>query len=379
MEPRPCVPPTLCPRRGSLCSYGARDTGEKGVDMGSARLRRAIAIAICTTVVFTGAAGAKQGRKFRARVAAGYVSAHQSKDGSFPAFSAVGSTSDAIVSLVAAKSSEESVDRALDYLEDAVGAGEVGTIGLKAKVVLAAAVGGRDPENFGGQNLVADIVSSEQPDGRLGTETTVFDQALALLALEGAGKQFTTQSVVWLADAQCRDGGWQFDEPAGPDDNKHCFNDQLETDNFQSDTNTTSLAVQVLAYIEESPPEPAANPFKFFKNIRDRQFGGWGYSWGVETTDANSTALVLQAFYSEGVPPPTGARHALKRLQYPVCSGKKRAGAFAFTWADDGGGKFTRSGADLGATIGGVLGLLEVPLWSVTPARKSVAVACAKA
>jgi hypothetical protein len=348
--------------------------------MGWVPLRRAIAIAVCTTVVVTGTAGAKPGQKFRARVAAGYVSARQSKDGSFPAFSTVGSTADAVVSLVAAKSSEESVQSALDFLENAVGAGEVDTIGLKAKVVLAAAAGGRDPENFGGQNLVADIVSSEEPDGRLGTGTTVFDQALALLALEGAGKQFATQSVVWLAEAQCRDGGWQFDEPAGPDDNRHCFNDQLEADNFQSDTNTTSLAVQVLAYIEESPPEPAGNPFKFFKNIRDGQFGGWGYSWGFETTDANSTALVLQAYASEGVSAPKGARHALKRLQYPVCSGKKKAGAFAFTWADDDGdGTFTRTGPDLGATIGGVLGLLEVPLWAVTPAKKSVAVACAQA
>jgi hypothetical protein len=332
---------------------------------------------MCTALALGGTAAAKPAR-FRARVAAQYVAAQQLADGSLPAFSAVGSTADAVVSLVAARSSENAVESALDFLEDAVRAGEVDGIGPTAKVVLAAAVGGRDPENFGDRNLVADILASEQPDGRFGAGTPVFDQALALLALQGAGKQFTTQSVVWLAEAQCRDGGWQFDEPAGPDDNRHCFNDQLETDNFQSDTNTTSLVVQVLAYIEESPPEPAANPFAFFRKIRDDRFGGWGYSWGTEMTDANSTALVLQAYASEGVVVPTGARHALKRLQYRICSGKKRAGSFAFTWSDeDGDGHFRRTGPDVGATIGGILGLLEVPLWAVTPAPRWVSVACA--
>jgi hypothetical protein len=353
-------------------------SGGKGWDVGSAGLRRAVAPALCAVLLFAGGAEAKHSQKFRARVAAQYLGDRQDANGSIPAFSAVGSTADAVVSWVAAKSAGGDVDVALDYLEGAVVAGEVETIGLKAKVVLAAAAGGRDPSDFGGQNLVADILASEQSDGRFGIGTPVFDQALALLALQGAGVQFTTQSVVWLAEAQCRDGGWQFDEPAGPDDNRHCFNDQLQDDFFQSDTNTTSLVVQVLGYIEESPPEPAANPFKFFKQIRDDVHRGWGYSWGVETTDSNSTALVLQAYAAAGVPPPEGARRALRRLQYPVCSGAKKAGAFAFTWSDeDGDGVFGRSGPDVGATIAGVQGLLEVPLWSVTPTNKQVEVACA--
>jgi hypothetical protein len=373
-----CVPPALCSCGGSSRFPGASDVGREGWDVRLIGFRRAVALALCTSVLLAGTADAKPSRKFRARIAAGYLGSQQEDDGSIPAFSPVGSTADAVVSLVAAKSGENAVEAGLDYLATAVAAGEANTTGLKAKVVLAAVAGGRDPANFGGANLVADIVGSEQPDGRLGVGTAVFDQALALVALQGAGVQFSTQSVVWLAEAQCGDGGWQFDEPAGPDDDKHCFNDQLESDLFQSDTNTTSLVIQVLAYIEESPPEPAADPFKFLKKIRDDGFGGWGYSWGFETTDANSTALVLQAYASEGIPPPKGARHALKRLQYPVCSGKKRAGAFAFTWSDeDGDGLFTRTGPDAGATIGGIQGLLEMPLWSVAPTDNWVEVGCA--
>jgi hypothetical protein len=347
--------------------------------VGPDRWRRTVALALCTSLFLGHPADAKRSRKFRARVAAGYVGSQQQSDGSIPAFSPVGSTADAIVSMVAAKSGGD-LEAALDFLEAEVTAGGAPTIGLKAKVVLAAVAGGRDPANFGGEDLIAAIVGSEQPDGRFGAGTPVFEHALALLALQGAGVQFSTQSVVWLAEAQCGDGGWQFDEPAGPGDNNHCFNDQLESDPFQSDTNTTSLAIQVLAYIEESPPEPAVNPFKFLKKIRDDVFKGWGYSWDVATTDSNSTALVLQAYASQGLEPPKGSRRALRRLQYPVCSGKKRAGAFAFTWSDDDGdGHASRTAPDAGATIGGIQGLLEVPLWSVGPTEKWVDVACAKA
>jgi hypothetical protein len=346
--------------------------------MGSARLRLLVAIVLAASFMLGSSVDAKS-RRFKARVAAGYVAGQQDADGSVPGFSLIGSTADAVVSWVAAKSSPENVEDALDYLEGAVAAGEASTIGLKAKVVLAAVAGGRDPAGFGGADLIEEILASEQPDGRLGVATSVFDQALALLALQGSGHGFSTQSVVWLAEAQCRDGGWQFDEPTAPGDNRRCINDELEDDFFASDTNTTSLVVQVLAYIEKSPPEPAANPFRFFRKIRDDRFGGWGYTRGL-LTDSNSTALVLQAYASEGLTPPKGARRALQRLQYPVCSAKTKAGAFAFTWTDDDeGGGFRRSGPDVGATIGGIQGLLEVPIWDVKPATKSSDVACAAA
>jgi hypothetical protein len=189
----------------------------------------------------------------------------------------------------------------------------------------------------------------------------VFDQALALLALQGAGESFTTASVEWLVDGQCADGGWQFDSPAGPGDDEHC-SDGTDSDFFLSDTNTTSLVVQVLGYIEESPPEPSVNPFTFFRAIRDDDRDGWGYSWGLEVTDANSTALVLQAYAATGRNAPKGSRKALARLQYGFCS--ENAGAFAFTWTDeDGDGKFIRSGPDVGASIGAIMGLTETPYW----------------
>jgi hypothetical protein len=345
---------------------------------------RAAIVGLASVVALVGTAGAvanpesaqaSPGRRYRARIAVGWLAGQQEADGSVPAFSPMGSTADAVVSMVGAGVGLSSINNALDYLEGAVAAGEADTIGLKAKVVLAATAGGRDPADFGGHDLVAEIQESEQTDGRLGVVTPVFEHALGLIALEGSGNTFSTQSVQWLVDAQCEDGGWQYDEPAGEQDDKHCLNDQIDSD-FQSDTNTTSLVIQVLAYVEKSPPVPAVDPFKFLRKIRDDVFKGWGYSWGVELTDSNSTALVLQAYAAEGLPRPKNARHALKDLQYPLCG--NRNGAFAFTWSDeDGDGDYKRTGPDVGATIGGIQGLLELPLWFGTREVEDELVACA--
>jgi len=301
------------------------------------------------------------GRTRRARVAVKYLVSQQKPNGSLPAFSAVGSTADAVVGMVSARRGARAIGEAIGWLRNKVRNDKVGSFGLKAKVALAVATAGRNPRNFGGANLIREIRDTELESGRFGENTPVFDQALALLALQGAGASFTTKSVEWLVDAQCDDGGWQFDEPAGEGDDEHC-DAGTDDDFFLSDTNTTSLVVQVLGYIEESPPLPATDPFAFFDAIRDDLKRGWGYSWGFETTDANSTALVLQAYAAHGATPPTGARKALAGLQYGFCS--KNKGAFAFTWTDeDGDGKFTRSGPDVGATAGAIMGLTETPFW----------------
>lgn len=287
----------------------------------------------------------------RADRAIGFIASQQAPNGSFPAFSPVGSTADAVLALVAAGEGAEHVDRALAFLGRRVSAGDAVGIGLQAKVVLAAVAAGTNPATFGGEDLVSAIRDAEQPDGRLGAETAVFDHALGVLALVAAGIAPSAATQDWLAAAQCADGGWQYDAPAGPGDDAHC-QDQADPagDFFLSDTNTTAIAVQALEAAGGSA-DAAVDPASFFAAIRDASHGGWGYTWGFETTDANSTALVIQAFAALDQSPPAGARGALRALQY------RRCGAFAFTWVDGDGGE-VRSAPDLGATIGGVLGLL---------------------
>lgn len=295
----------------------------------------------------------------RARVASGFVVSNQNQDGSFPGFSQLGSTADAVVSLVAARRGPKAIKRALDYLEDNVA--DADTIGEKAKLVMAAVAGGRDPLSFGGQNLVQQIAESEQQNGRYGATTEVFNHALAMLALEAAPTvDPSTNAFTWLVNAQCADGGWQFDEPPRPNEDEHCYSGDPNADFFQSDTNTTSYAVQAIAAHPQATAPLERSPFRFFRQIRDSEKRGWGYSWTFRLTDTNSTALVIQAFKAGERALPKGALRALKRLQYRLCGNAR--GAFPYSYEQREDGSYKKTGRDVGATIAGVLGLLRKPL-----------------
>lgn len=328
---------------------------------GGVRRRLSVITALVASLglVAAGVADAGPSLKRRARVASGYVVAQQLQDGSFPGFSPLGSTADGVVSLVAAKRGPKAIGKALDYLETNVA--DADTVGEKAKLVLAAVAGGRDPLAFGERNLVQEIADSEQPNGRYGATTEVLNHALAMLALEAAPTADpSTNSLTWLVEAQCGDGGWQFDEPPGQNEDEHCAGPDPAVDFFQSDTNTTSYAVQAIAAHPQATAPLVKSPFRFFRQIRDPEKGGWGYTWGFQLTDTNSTALVIQAFKAYGKDLPGGAMKALKRLQYPLCG--KRGGAFPYSYEEKESGGYKKTGPDAGATIGGILGLLKRPL-----------------
>jgi hypothetical protein len=345
--------------------------------MVSARVTRWLAPALAAGLILLapGVAPAKATNRERARLAAGFLAGEQCQGrrepkhlreacpgradrGAIKAFSPIGSTADAVVSMVAAKTGPRVVNRALDYLERKIGKVlSDPDVGLRGKVVMALVAGGRNPRRFGGVNLVRKITRLERPSGRYGRGTEVFSQALLLLALVAADKQPSDAAVTWLADAQCDDGGWQFDEPARAGDDEHC-KDLGNPDDFNtSDSNTTSLAVQALA---ATGIEPAADPFPFFQTVRDGTKGGWGFTQEFKLTDANSTALVIQAYKADGRPIPPGGMDALRALQYPLC--KRNHAAFAFSYEDDGNGGLKRTGPDVGATISAIPGLLRLPL-----------------
>jgi hypothetical protein len=328
-----------------------------------------VALAVAIAIAATPAAAITDRR--RAWAAAGYLASRQAEDGTFAgSVSPVGGTADAVVSLVAARRGPRVIGRSLGYLADQVRGGEVDTVGLRAKVVMAARAGGRNPRRFGGENIVHDIRMTLQSDGRYGETTPVFDQTLAILALTGVGVPIPESAETWLAQAQCDDGGWQYDEPAAGDDDEHCW-DGTDTDFFQSDTNTTALAVQALESVGAEPP--GADPFGYFDAARDPIKRGWGYDLTFNLTDANSTSLVIQAFVASDRDAPHTAERALRNLQYDVCGNNH--GAFALSWQDpEGDGTYKRTGPDTYATTGAILGLLDqalpVPPHDVTkPAR----------
>jgi hypothetical protein len=196
----------------------------------------------------------------------------------------------------------------------------------------------------GGRNLILQLRNAYMD----GLSPIVFDTALAILAIEAADAAVPAAARTFLLNNQCPDGGWPFDRYDGDTEDGHCFDGDPQSDFFLSDTNSTALAIMAL---EAAGGAPSANPFAFLREIRDAQHGGWGYSWGFESTDANSTALVLQAYAAAGRALPDRAERALRSLQYPRC------GAFAFGF--DGNAK---TAPDIGATIGAVPGVAALAM-----------------
>ena len=324
------------------------------------------AVILVFGLLVSGVAQAAPSLTRRARVAAGYLAAQQQDDGSFPGFSALGSTAEAVISLVAARRGAANIESALDYLEAQVA--EADTVGEKGKLVMAAVAGGRDPRDFGGRDLVQELIDAEQESGQYSAYTPddphdgeVTDQALAMLALAAApDADPSTNSLTWLVNAQCEDGGWQHTGHQQEDENSHCFTGDGETDFFRSDTNTSSLAVQAIVAHPQASTPFARDPLAFFRKIRDPRKGGWGYTWNLRLTDANSTAVVIQAFAALGARLPDGAMKALTSLQYRLCG--RRAGAFAYTYEEREGGGLRKTPPDTGATIAAIPGLLKRPL-----------------
>jgi hypothetical protein len=315
-------------------------------------------VAIVTTTALTlvvvplAASAAPIADRTRAARAVSYLAKQQRANGSIVAFSPVGSTADAVLAFVASGTGRDRMNRALGFLRRQVAGAHVTELGLQAKVVIAVSAARRDPRSFGGTNLVRTIRSQLGSDGHFGT-SAVFDDALAVLAIESVGLAPALRAASWLLAAACPDGGWAYDRPydASTDD-RHC-DDGSGTDYFLSDTNTTSYVVQAL--IEMHAADWAGRtPFQFFSKVRS---GGWPYSGGFEA-DANSTALVIQAYAAAGLPVPKGGMIALRKFQAVGC------GAFAF----NAGGP-----ADVGATIGAVPGLLRRALPFSSPVRRGLA------
>jgi hypothetical protein len=295
----------------------------------------------------------------RAAAGAAYLTAQQKPNGSIPAFSPIGSTADAVLAFVAPQTDPRVMKDALGYLRAQVQKRNVNTVGLVAKVVQAVAAAGKDPRSFGGQDLVKWLRSRIKDSGKIGA-ATVFDQALAILAIEAAGANPKRSTTDWLIAAQCPVGGWSYDKPYRPaKDDDSCW-DGGASDFFTADTNTTSYAVMALEHVGRDGY--TEDPFAFFVSARDAVHEGWEYSPGFGT-DANSTSLVIQAYAAAELGVPSGGLNALRALQPDVV-----LGAWAYNYDGDDPGD-----PDVGATIGAVPAILQVPLPIVpaapTPAR----------
>lgn len=226
-----------------------------------------------------------------------YLQSQQNADGGFGSGfspdSALGSTADVVLAIIAAGGDLATFDQdgntPLTYLE--ANASSAASGGDLAKLILAAIAAGENPRQLGGVDSVVKLESLFDAGGKIGSDTDTFTgHVLAVLALASAQRPVPAAAVDYIKNAQQENSSWAWDGSA-------------ET---AGDTNTTAFAVQALVAAGEGPgSDPVSNALAYSKGIQNED-GGWPYQnpsdYGT-ATDANSTAVTIQAIIAAGQDP----------------------------------------------------------------------------
>ena len=303
-------------------------------------------LAVITLALATGGGAFAQETDDTLSAALDFLRTVQNEDGGFSngfaPESDLGATADAVIALVAAGEDvagdtagdeQTPLDSLSAQLEASVAEGAAGQI---AKVITALVAAGEDPADFNGRDLVSDLLALQGEDGTFGMGA--FDHCLSVIALQNAGEPLPDGALDALLTAQNDDGGWGF------------MADQA------SDTNTTGLCLQALAL--EDAEDAATSGLDYLANIQNED-GGWPYQNPSEfgtTSDASSTAMVLQALAAHDEYPAEWNDPAsfLGGLQ-------EESGAFRY--------QDEMPGDNILATIGAIPALAGVPLnhWAPEP------------
>lgn len=236
-----------------------------------------------------------------ASAAADWLLTQQQADGGwsdgFSEGTSPGSTADVILALATVGVDVSAVISAdgntpLDYLETYLNQNDLSTnAGLLSKFTIALVAAGQDPFNFGGFDLVGQILDLQNGDGGfaldMGDEFSTFNHCLAMLGLYNAGADVPESAVAALTAMQSGDGGWEFAAGLG------------------TDSNTTAICVQALIVIDSDEARISAEAgLNYLLSIQNED-SGFPYQnpseFGTDS-DATSTALVAQAFIAFGAP-----------------------------------------------------------------------------
>jgi hypothetical protein len=298
--------------------------------MGASAVGLATLLSAATMTSFAAPAGAAtvppQIPQFAAaQAAARWIAGQQNADGSIgsgglPAN--LSTTVNGIQALAAAHVDPAGAQAALSYAEananayiDTASTSNEDGPGQLANLILDAHALGADPTNFGGTNLVARLLATEQtsgPDaGLFGTETQLntfatggYTQGLVFTALKAVGQTANATAIGWLTAQQCPSGGWVFQSQATSVGG--CTEDP--TSGTGPDTNSTSLALQGLAAQGALTPSIESSALSFLTSGQDAD-GGWSYYQNStaqpQQTDPESTGLVIQAILAMGLSPTT--------------------------------------------------------------------------
>lgn len=265
---------------------------------------------------------APRGNLAIARYGAGYLARQIEANGGYLApFGSpdVGNTAYAVVALTAAGVGRRASALAITYLKTRVADGLVDSngaddAGALANVILAATAAGENPRAFGGtasvNNLVARLLATKRTTGAdrglFGAADPTYDgafrQGLALAALHGAGVDASRvpAAVAWLEKQQCTNGAWT---SYRTDTTVPCPTADPTT--FAGpDTNSTGLAVQGLAAYGSQPRRAAT--LMTLDAIQSADGGFPFLAAPGQTSDPNSTAVVIQALVATGAAPASG-------------------------------------------------------------------------
>jgi hypothetical protein len=298
------------------------DTREMTKDQGGIMKQRITVSLLALVLILAGTIPALAAADMGA--ALDYLQTQQNADGGFGSGfspgSTVGSTADAVLAIVAGGGDPadfaQDGNTPLSYL--AAQAGSVSTSGDMAKLIMAAVATGQNPREFGGVDSVAKLEGTTGPDARIGTENDTFvSHLLGVLALSSVGRPIPEAAVTYIEEGQQENGGWAWDGTA-------------ET---VADTNTTAFAVQALAAAGQTGEDAAISMAMEYYQAIQNEDGGWPYQnpsdFGT-ATDANSTALAIQAILAAGQDP---ADWTAASGQDPIAaleSFQNESGAFAW-------------------------------------------------
>ena len=162
------------------------------------------------------------------------------------------------------------------------------SVARAGQLLTAVAAANKNPEQFGvaETDLIYPIVASYDPNaGAYGSAVpeNVTDQVWAMLGLAANAFSVPSEASIWLAAAQLEDGSWD--------------------DGYGSYLDMTPLAVMALiASGDIAVDAPEIQSAMTFLAENQQADSGWQTEWDT-TTNANTTAVILQAISSLGQSP----------------------------------------------------------------------------
>jgi hypothetical protein len=228
--------------------------------------------------------------------AAEWLESVQNGDGGFGtspgAESAAEITCWAMLGLEAAGRNPLDVSRAgatpVDFLSSRVG--QLESPGDLARTILALEGAGVDPREFGGQNLVARLLSRRRDNGSY--EGWPNSTAYAVIALRAAGISGVDASLSWLRKVQNEDGGWG-DVPGSP-----------------SNADSTGAVLQALS----GDSKASGRGLSYLRNTQ--HIGGGFTTGGNGTLNTQSTSWAVQGITAAGGDPTSFRRGGSSALNY---------------------------------------------------------------